>query len=85
VYSFIADASEISTESKALHPSEEIRMIGKHVFERAVLLACLTHQNAFSLLQYFRFDNSWLVPEVGNCGLATDHGGCCFSIAFWAE
>src|SRR5208282_485113 len=55
VYSFVADASEIPTESEAFHPPEEIRMIGKHVFEWAVLFARLSHQNALSFLQYFGF------------------------------
>jgi hypothetical protein len=70
---FIADASEIPTESKALHPSEEIRMIGKHVFEWAVLLARLTHQNASGFLQYFCLDDSRLIPEVSDGSLTVCH------------
>src|ERR1700722_4561784 len=84
VYSFIAAASEISTESKALHPSEEIGMIGKDVFERTVFFAGLTHQNASSFLQDFCLDNSGLIPEVSNSGVTVDHRVHCFSIAVWA-
>ena len=81
---FIADASEILTKSKALHPSEERGVIGKHVFKWAVPFAGLAHQNASGFLQYLRLDNSGPIPEVSDSGLAGDHCVCCLSVAVWA-
>src|ERR1700724_2541718 len=84
VYFFIAEASEIPTKSKALHPSEERRVLGKQFFKWAMPFACLAHQNASGFLQYLRFDNSGLIPEVSDSGLAGDHCFCCLSVAVWA-
>jgi hypothetical protein len=81
VHFFIADASEILTESKALHPSEKRRVIGKQVFKWAVSFAGLAYQNASGFLQYLRLDNSGPIPEVSHSGSTVNHCVGCLSVA----
>jgi hypothetical protein len=68
----VTDAVEIPAEGKALHSSEEGRVIGKHIFNRAVLCARLAHQDAPGFLYYLGFNHSGPVPELSDTGLASD-------------
>jgi hypothetical protein len=63
---FVAGTIEVLAKPEALHPFEESRMIRKHVFKRAVLLAGLAHENAPCFLHDLRLDDSGPIPEVGN-------------------
>jgi len=49
----VVKAFKIPTKSKPLHPLEKIRVIGQHVFKRAMPVARFAHQDAPAFLQYF--------------------------------
>ena len=85
MYVSVTDALEIPTESKALHLSEEGRVIGKHIFKWAVLCARLAHQNAPGFLHYLGFNHSGPVPELSDTGLASDDRVCRLNVALRAQ
>jgi hypothetical protein len=85
VYVLVTDALEIPTEGKALHFSEEGRVIGKHIFKWAVLCARLAHQDAPGFLYYLGFNHSGPVPELSDTGLASDYRICRFNVALPTE
>ncbi|HKW35444.1 MAG TPA: hypothetical protein VJN92_20705 [Candidatus Acidoferrum sp.] len=85
VHVAVVSAFEVSAESEAFHPSKEIRVIGECILKRAMLLACLPHENAFTFFQYLRFDDPGIVSEIGDSHLAFEHCVDRFTIAVGTE
>jgi hypothetical protein len=73
VHPAIVNTFEVSAESKTFHLSEKFRVIRECVFERAMLLAGLPHQDASAFFQYLRFDDSRVVSEIRNICLTSEH------------
>jgi hypothetical protein len=82
---FIAGAIEVLAKPKALHPAEERRMVRKHVFKRAMLLARLAHEDAPGFLENFRLDDSWPIPKIGETRVSPYGGFRCVTVTFGTE
>ena len=64
VHAAIVSASEVSAESKALHPSKEIGVIREGILKWAMPLAGLPHEDAPAFFQYLRFNDSGVVSKI---------------------
>src|SRR5580693_6739909 len=82
---FVAGTIEVLAKPQALHPFEEIRMIRKHVFKRAMLLAGLADENTPCFLHDLRLDDSRAIPEIGKTRLTSGHSLHCLTIAVRAK
>lgn len=80
----IVNTFEVFAESKALHLSKEIRVIGKCVFEWTMPLAGLPHEDASAFLYYLRCNDSWIVSEIPDISLTYEDCLDCFNIAIRA-
>jgi hypothetical protein len=84
VHTAIVNASEVSAKSKKFHLSEEIRMIGECVLERAMPLAGFTHEDAPAFFQYLRADDSGIVSKIRYTNLTFEDCLDCFMVAVGA-
>jgi len=80
----IVNTFEVSTESETLHPAKKIRVIGKSVFERTILLVGLAHEDAPAFLYYLRFNDSRVISEIGDITLTFEDCLHCFMVAIGA-
>jgi hypothetical protein len=81
VHTAIVNTFEVSAKSKTFHLSEEIRMIGECVLERAMPLAGLPHEDAPAFLYYLRFNDSRVISEMGDITLTFEDCLHCFMVA----
>src|SRR5437016_6449467 len=77
----VVSAFKIPTKGKPLHPPEKIRVIGEHVFKRAMAVARFAHKDAPAFLQYFRINHSWLLSKIGNLIFTLPNCFYCFAVA----
>jgi hypothetical protein len=70
VHIAIVDTFEVSAKSEAFHLLKEIRVIGECVFEWAVPLTSLPHEDAPAFLCYLCFNDSWFFSELVGINLA---------------
>src|SRR5580693_5893952 len=82
---FVAGTIEVLAKPEVLHSFEESRMIRKHVFKRAMLVAYLAHQNAPCFLHDLRLDDSRPIPKIGETRLTSGHSLHCLTIAVRAK
>jgi len=80
----IVNAFEVSSKGKTFHLPKEIRVIGKSVFERTMLLSGLSHEDAPALFQYLRFDDSGIVSKIRRVNLTLEESLDCFTVAVGA-
>jgi hypothetical protein len=85
VHIFVVGAFEVCTEGKAFHFFKEVRMIGQHVFKRAVLLAGLPHEDTSTFLYDLRVNDSGAVSKIRDLCLASDNSVRSFLIALRAK
>jgi len=69
VHVAIVNTREISTKRKAFHLLKKTWVIGEGVFERAMPVAGLAHEDPSAILYYLRFDDSRVVSESGDIHL----------------
>src|SRR5256885_9315878 len=80
VHLAIVNTREISAERKAFHLLKKTRVIGEGVFEGAMPVAGLAHEDPSAFLYYRRFDDSRVVSEGGNIHLTPEDGLHCFIV-----
>jgi hypothetical protein len=81
VHVAIVNTCEVSAESKAFHLLKKTRMIGQGVFERAMPVAGLAHEDPSAILYYLRLDDSRVVSESGDIHLTLEDCLHCFIVA----
>jgi hypothetical protein len=69
MHTAIVKTCEVSAKSKTFHLSEEIRVVGECVLERAMPLAGLPHEDAPAFFQYLRVDDSRIVSKIRDTNL----------------
>jgi hypothetical protein len=77
----IVNTFEVSAKSKTFHLSKEIRVIGKRVLERTMLLAGLPHEDASALFQYLRFNDSGIISKICRVDLTLEDRLHCLMVA----
>jgi len=84
MHTAIVDTCEVSAKSKTFHLSEEIRVVGECVLERAMPLAGLPHEDAPAFFQYLGFDDSGVITKIRHTNLTFEDGIHCFTVAIRA-
>jgi len=81
VHVAIVNTREISAKRKAFHLLKKTWVIGEGVFERAMRVAGLAHEDPSAILYYLRFDDSRVVSEGGDIHLTLEDGLHCLIVA----
>jgi len=81
VHLAIVNTREISAERKAFHFLKKTRVIGEGVFEGAMPVAGLAHEDPSAILYYRRFDDSRVVSERGDIHLTLEDCLHCLIVA----
>jgi hypothetical protein len=84
VHTAIVNTCEVSAKSKTFHLSEEIRVVGEYVLERAMPLAGLPHEDAPAFFEYLRINDSRIVPKIRDTNLTFEDCLHCFTVAVGA-
>jgi len=77
----IVNTREISAKRKAFHLLKKTRVIGEGVFEGAMPVAGLAHEDPSAVLYYLRFDDSRVVSEGDDIHLTLKDCLHCFIVA----
>jgi len=81
VDSLVAAALEIPAEREAFHFTEKGWMIGQHIFEGAVFIACFPHENTAGFLDDFRFNYPRRISEKVQVGSTANDSIYRFAVA----